>query len=203
MNLFNQYRNLVFILACTFLAITVQSQPKPLTGRAALLKAKEASLIYPFFKGSTNTGVLPVENPTLAYEYKGKCKLLFDMGYEAEKGQVNGGIEEVMRILNLHGAAGVKKENLDVYVIFHGPATASFLDDDLFNKQFQTNNPNLPLIKQLQDAGVKMVICGQTLGLRSLNISSFPDGTLKAYSARTASSDLIQRGYMLYDVTKD
>lgn len=203
MKLLRPYRHFVLILACTLIAMGIQAQQKPLTGRAAALKAKEAKLIYPFFKGSTSTGVLPVDSPTLPYSHKGKCKLVFDLGYSAEKGQVNGGIEEVMRILNLHGAAGVKKQDLDVYVIFHGPAAASFLDDDLFVKQFQVSNPNLPLIKQLQDAGVKLVICGQTLGLRSMDIASFPDGTLKAYSARTASSDLVQRGYMLYDVSED
>jgi intracellular sulfur oxidation DsrE/DsrF family protein len=203
MNPSRHSRYFALIIACIVMTIGIQAQQKPLTGRAAALKAKEALLIYPFFKGSTNTGVLPVDNPTLPYGYKGKCKLVFDMGYEAEKGQVNGGIEEVMRIINLHGAAGIKKQDLDVYVIFHGPATASFLDDDLFNKQFQVSNPNLPLIKQLQDAGVKLVICGQTLGLRNMDISSFPDGTLKAYSARTATSDLVQRGYMLYDVSED
>jgi intracellular sulfur oxidation DsrE/DsrF family protein len=203
MNPSRHYRYFTLIIACIVMTIGIQAQPKPLTGRAAALKAKEALLIYPFFKGSTNTGVLPVDNPTLPYGYKGKCKLVFDLGYEAEKGQINGGIEEVMRVINLHGAAGIKKQDLDVYVIFHGPATASFLDDDLFNKQFQVSNPNLPLIKQLQDAGVKLVICGQTLGLRNMNISSFPDGTLKAFSARTASSDLVQRGYMLYDVSED
>ncbi|HEX5667528.1 MAG TPA: DsrE family protein [Chitinophagaceae bacterium] len=203
MNFLRQYRHFALILACSFMAIGIQAQQKPLTGRAAALKAKESLLIYPFFKGSTNTGVLPVSSPTLPYQHKGKCKLVFDVSYEPEKGQINGGIEEVMRVLNLHGAAGVKKQDLDVYVIFHGPASASFLDDDVYTKQFQVSNPNLPLIKQLQDAGVKLVICGQTLGLRSMNVSSFPDGTLVAYSARTASSDLVQRGYMLYDVSED
>lgn len=203
MSSLKQYRSLVLIIACIYCAIGVQAQDKPLTGRAAALKSKESQLVYPFFQGSFRTGVLPVEKPTLPYEHKGKCKLVFDLGFEAEKGQVNNGIEEVMRVINLHGAAGIKKSDLDVYVVFHGPATVSFLDDDMFNKQFQVNNPNLPLIKQLQDAGVKLVICGQTLGLRSMNIASFPDGTLKAYSARTASSDLVQRGYMLYDVSKE
>jgi intracellular sulfur oxidation DsrE/DsrF family protein len=191
------------IVAALLISSVGLSQQKPLTGRAAALKAKESMLIYPFFTGSTNMGVLPVQNPTLPYTHKGKTKLVFDMGREAEKGQVNGGIEEVMRILNLHGAVGVNKSDLDVYVIFHGSGTASFLDDDLFNKQFQVNNPNLPLIKQLQDAGVKLVVCGQTLGLRNLNIASFPDGTLTSYSAKTAISDMVRRGFMLYDVSSE
>lgn len=203
MQLVSKYRFIILAMIGSFFCITVLAQQKPLTGRAAALKAKESILTYPFFKGSTNTGVIPVENPTLAYGHKGKTRLVFDMAQQAEKGQINEGIEEVMRIINLHGAAGVKKSDLDVYVIFHGSGTASFLDDELYIKQFQVSNPNLPLIKQLQDAGVKLVVCGQTLGLRNLNVSSFPDGTLISYSAKTAISDLSQRGYVLYDVSSE
>jgi intracellular sulfur oxidation DsrE/DsrF family protein len=191
------------LVSASLITSLVMAQQKPLTGRAAALKAKESVLIYPFFSGSTNMGVMPVKNPTFPYMHKGKTKLVFDMAQEAEKGQINGGIEEVMRIINLHGAAGVKKSDLEVYVVFHGSGTASFLDDDLFNKQFQVNNPNLPLIKQLQDAGVKLIVCGQTIGLRNLDVAAFPDGTLVSYSAKTAISDLIQRGFVLYEVTAD
>jgi intracellular sulfur oxidation DsrE/DsrF family protein len=203
MNVTSVTRYLLTMFAIILITSSGSAQQKPLTGRAAALKAKESVLIYPFFQGSSNFGVMPVENPSFPYMHKGKTKLVFDMGREAEKGQVNPGLEEIMRILNLHGAAGVKKSDLDVYVVVHGPGAASFLDDDVFNKQFQVNNPNLPLVKQLQDAGVKLVACGQTLGLRNMNIASLPDGTLLAYSAKTAISDLVQRGFMLYNVTID
>ncbi|HLO81492.1 MAG TPA: DsrE family protein [Chitinophagaceae bacterium] len=202
MNPSKTFRLLPIILVCIFFIQSVQAQqPAPPTNtRAAALKAREAELIYPIIKAGTSTGVLPVTDVSFPFQHKGKCKLVFDLGQMAEKGKVNEGIEEVIRIINLHGAAGVKKENLDVYVVFHGPAAVSFLDDDLFNKQFQVNNPNLPMVKQLQDAGVKLVICGQTLGLRNMKLDAFPDGTLKSYSARTAVSDLVQRGYMKYEI---
>ncbi len=175
-------------------------------GRAALLKANEAKLIYPFIKGSTNTGVLPVENPTLPFDHKGTCKLVFDLGQEnkePEKGNVNEGIEEIMRILNLHVAAGVSKDKIDAVVVFHGPAAASFLNDDMYNKRFKINNPNLALMQALKDKKVRFVVCGQTLALRNLELSSFPAGTLKAYSARTAVSDFQQKGYASFDISGD
>ncbi len=204
MNSSKQFRLFPIIVVCIFFIQTAQAQqPAPPTNaRAAALKAHEAELIYPIINGGTNTGVFPVTDVSFPFAHKGKCKLVFDLGQMAEKGKVNEGLEEVIRIINLHGAAGVKKENLDAYVVFHGPAVASFLDDDLFNKQFQVNNPNLPLIKQLQDAGVKLVVCGQTVGLRNMKLESLPDGTMKSYSARTAVSDLVQRGYMKYEIVE-
>jgi intracellular sulfur oxidation DsrE/DsrF family protein len=203
MNSIKYYKKCLLIIGCICLIQHVRAQQPALTGRAAILKSREADLVYPLVKGSSSTGVLPVTEVSFPFSHKGKSKLVFDLGYQAEKGQVNGGLEEATRIINLHAAAGVKKENLDVYIVFHGPAANSMLDDDLFNKQFQVNNPNLALVKQLQDVGVKFVVCGQTIGLRKLPLEAFPDGTLKAFSARTALSDLVQRGYMLYDVSKD
>lgn len=172
--------------------------------RAAALKANEAKLLYPFFKGSTNTGVMPVENPTLPFEHKGVSRVVFDMSQEnkeAEKGTVNEGLEEVIRILNLHVAAGVPKNKIDAVVVFHGPAAASFLNDDMYNKRFKVNNPNLALMQALRDKKVRFVVCGQTLALRGLELSAFPAGTLKAYSARTAVSDFQQKGYALFDIS--
>jgi intracellular sulfur oxidation DsrE/DsrF family protein len=203
MNFFKHFNKSILIIGCTLLVQHIQAQQPAPNTRAAILKSREADLVYPIVKGSSSTGVLPVTDVSFPFTHKGKCKVVFDLGYLAEKGQVNGGLEEATRIFNLHVAAGVKKENLDAYIVFHGPAVASMLDDDLFNKQFQVNNPNLAIVKQLQDAGVKFVVCGQTIGLRKLPLEAFPDGTLKAFSARTALSDLVQRGYMLYDVSKD
>jgi intracellular sulfur oxidation DsrE/DsrF family protein len=203
MNSLKHYMKCILIIGSLFVIQHIQAQQPAPSGRAAILKSREADLVYPLVKGSSSTGILPVTDVSFPFAHKGKSKLVFDLGYQAEKGQVNGGLEEATRIINLHTAAGVKKENLDVYIVFHGPAANSMLDDDLINKLFQVNNPNLALVKQLQDAGVKFVVCGQTIGLRKLPLEAFPDGTLKAFSARTALSDLVQRGYMIYDVSRD
>jgi intracellular sulfur oxidation DsrE/DsrF family protein len=147
---------------------------------------------------------MPVDNPTLPFEHKGNCRLVFDFeqeNKEAEKGTVNEGLEEVMRILNLHVAAGVPKDKLEAVVVFHGPAAASFLNDEMYNKRFKINNPNLPLMQALKDKKVKFVVCGQTVALRGMEMSAFPAGTLRAFSAKTAVSDFQQRGYAVFDIT--
>jgi intracellular sulfur oxidation DsrE/DsrF family protein len=91
---------------------------------------------------------------------------------------------------------------MDVVVVFHGPGAMSFLNDEMYNQRFKMNNPNLTLVKQLQANGVKFVVCGQTAGFRGFTTSSYVPGTLKAFSARTALSDLTQRGYMVYTLAE-
>lgn len=173
--------------------------------RTAILKANEAKLTFPLYKGSYEMGVMPVEDVSFPFAHKGVAKIAFDLSAatpDSARGSFNSGLLEAMRILNLHAAAGVPKEKMDVVVVFHGPGAMSFLNDEIYNQRFKTNNPNLALVKQLQANGVKFVVCGQTAAFRGFTAASYVPGTLKAYSARTAISDLTQRGYMVYSLSE-
>jgi intracellular sulfur oxidation DsrE/DsrF family protein len=56
--------------------------------------------------------------------------------------------------------------------VLHGEATKSVLNDAAYKERFQVEqNPNLPLIRELQKAGVEVLVCGQ-----ALNYKGFPDG---------------------------
>ena len=151
-------------------------------------------------------GVMPVENITAADMKGQKFKLVFDMGVpskDAEKGMTSEGLEEIMRVLNLHIAAGVAPENLDSYIVFYGPAANAFLTDEMYQKRFQIPNPNLKWIDQLQQKGIKIIVCGQTVALRQLDMNAFPKGIMKSLSAITALSDFQNRGYVLYKITEN
>jgi intracellular sulfur oxidation DsrE/DsrF family protein len=191
---------ILFLLALLFVFVTgTQAQ------RTAILKANEAKLIYPLYKGSYEMGVMPVEGTTYPYQHKGICKLAFDISAatpDSSRDKANSGLLEAMRILNLHVAAGVPKEKLDVVIVFHGPAAMSFLNDENYNKRFKMNNPNMSLVSQLKDNGVKFVVCGQTMAFRNFTLDVFSPGTMKAYSARTAIADLQQRGYAMYTLSE-
>jgi intracellular sulfur oxidation DsrE/DsrF family protein len=173
--------------------------------RTAALKANESKLIYPVYKGSVEMGVMPVENVQFPFIHKGACKIVFDISAataDSARNTFNTGLLEAMRILNLHVAAGVPKDKIDAVVVFHGPAAPSFLNDETYNKRFKINNPNGRLIEDLKSNGVKFVVCGQTVGLRNMTMDAFPPNVQKAYSARTAVSDLQQQGYAMYTITE-
>jgi intracellular sulfur oxidation DsrE/DsrF family protein len=132
-------------------------------------------------------------------------KLLFDFSYGKpeiySQGLVNPGLEEICRILNLHSAAGIQDNKLDIVIILHGPATMTFLHEAAYRERFGKENANAALVKALQQKGVKLVVCGQTLQLRELDRSKLFPGIDVAFSARTTISTLSQKGYVLFPIT--
>jgi intracellular sulfur oxidation DsrE/DsrF family protein len=192
-----KYSCFLAILLLPFTGMAQQKAPS----RSDILKSKESRLIYPFLKGSTNTGVLPVEQPSFPFVYKGTVKIAFDLTQpttDPAKGELNQGLEEIVRQLNLQVAAGARK--LEAVVVFHGPNAQFMTSNETYKKKFNQDNPNLPLIKQLMDKGLTFVVCGQTLELRDMKMEQFPEGVKRAYSARSALADLQTRGYVMVAV---
>lgn len=197
-------KKIFFLLMLAPLFIKAQQIPSASASRAAVLKANESKLLYPFLKGSTNTGVMPVEKVTFPFVQKGQLKLVYDLTQptaEPTKGELNPGLEEIVRHLNLQAVAGAK--NMVPVIVFHGGAAQFLTNNETYRKKFNIDNPNLPLVQQLMDKGVKFVVCGQTLEIRGMQIEQFPDGIQKAYSARSALADLQSRGFLYFPMAGD
>jgi intracellular sulfur oxidation DsrE/DsrF family protein len=181
--------------------------PSRIDQRKELLTKAQDKLIYPFLKGNIFSGVLPVENPTDLADYGQTYKLLFDFAdgnaEDLKKGNINPGIQEMIRILNLHRAAGVPESRMDIAVIIHGPGTSTFLNNEEFKKMFGIDNPNLDLLNQMQQKGVKFSVCGQTLGLRGWELEKLVAGVRKAYSARTVLSTYQSKGFVVFPIEID
>ena len=176
--------------------------------KAERVKKASPRMIYPFLKGSTYySGVLPVEGITDPADYKDRYKLIFDFwtgkSEDYKQGKFNPGIDEIIRILNLHMASGIPENRMDVAVVVHGPASTAFLNNEAYQKQFGVNNPNLELISQLQKKGVVFTICGQTLQLREIEMDKLVTGMRKSQSARTAFSTYQLKGYVLFPIVEE
>lgn len=185
-----------------------ESAPSAQALKAERVKKAAPRMIYPYLKGSSYfSGVLPVEGITDPADYKDRYKLIFDFwtgnNEDYKQGKFNPGIDEIIRILNLHIASGIPENRMDVTVVVHGPATTSFLNNDAYQKQFGINNPNLEIINQLQNKGVVFTVCGQTLGLRELQMDKLVTGMRKSQSARTAFSTYQLKGYVLFPISED
>ncbi|MGL6268291.1 MAG: hypothetical protein ACRC2O_10190, partial [Chitinophagaceae bacterium] len=103
--------NFLFILSVLFhfnQTVSAQSStPSPAEQKEQRLKKAEPKMIYPFLKGKTiYSGVLPVENISNPADFTETYKLIFDFAIgnaeDLKKGKENMGIEEIIRILNLH-----------------------------------------------------------------------------------------------------
>jgi len=175
-----------------------------------LLTDKKYLQMFPAIKGYKWAGVVPVQNIDDKLDPNMQYKLLMELTGFAPKGQestaqkeINGGIGEVARKINLHVAGGVPKEKMDVVIIVHAGALFALLNNEKYKQKYQVDNPNITLIKELQDFGAKFIVCGQAMTFLRLEKEDLLPGIKEAISAQTVLSMYELKGYKVYDVTLD
>ncbi len=123
-------------------------------------------------------------------------KVVFEAGLGAETpDRVDPALNNVARFLNMHGAVGVPKEDLQVALVMHRGAAKEALDNPGYQKRFGMNNPNLPLLEALAEAGVQIYLCAQSAAGRDMTWDEFASPVQLAFSAMTALVTLQQDGY--------
>lgn len=139
--------------------------------------------------------IYEIENavmPDASLEYK----IVVDLKtLQKDKSEINAGLNNVARMMNLHGLGGVKPENLKVVLAIHGGATEIILDDEAYRKKNNTNNPNLELFKELKDAGVDLYVCGQSLIARNYKQSEVNPDIKIGLSMLTVVTTHMLNGY--------
>jgi len=143
----------------------------------------EAGLLFPIIEGYG--GVVAVSE-TVEPPRAG-IKVVLDVTSESKKPEeVNKGLDRAARLLNLYGTAGLKASDLRLTVVLHGEATKSVLSDEAWESRLQMkNNPNLPLIRLLQKAGVEVMVCGQALSYKKIERSEVASDIPVAAAALT------------------
>lgn len=124
--------------------------------------------VFPVIKNYGGIFDVPdaVEKPDPNLDYK----IVIELTSGSEKpGELNSSLNNIARLINLHAIGGVAKEKLTIVVAIHGEASYSIMNNEAFQEKYKTANPNLELYKELQEAGVKMFICGQSLIGRSID----------------------------------
>ena len=135
-----------------------------------------------------------VEKPDPKMNYK----LLVDLVMGSTKPDtINLGIEAACTLLNLHGVGGVPKEKINMVMAVHNAAGYTVMNNDAYKARYKVDNPNLPMIKALLDAGVKIVVCGQTLKKRGIDPSTLAPGVGVATSALTTITTHQLKGYAM------
>lgn len=138
----------------------------------------------------------PVSNTS--FKTPKKLKAVFDVYTSNDDDEeLNRGINTVARFLNMHHDAGVKPKNMKAALILHGKAGKDILNNSAYNKRYITDNPNAELLKKLHDAGVQIIVCGQTVEFRGYKRDEILDFIDISLSAITALIDLQSKGYQL------
>ncbi len=140
----------------------------------------------------------PIEYPDYSTSLSQQYKVVFDVASVPEDpSAVNKQFETVARFLNMHAAAGKSLESMEVAVVVHGQAAQNLLQDRYYLEMFGTSNPNIALIKALDENNVQIILCGQTAVHRDLSPERRLPETRIALSAMTALIQLQNEGYRL------
>ena len=100
----------------------------------------------------------------------------------------------------LQSRPGVRELSFDLLrglmIVEHDEATKSALSDEFYQPQFGVErNPNLPLIRDLQKAGVEIFVCGQALNYKGFPESAVAKDLPIADAALTVTMNRQQDGY--------
>jgi intracellular sulfur oxidation DsrE/DsrF family protein len=120
-------------------------------------------------------------------------KVAFDLKQAASEGGVNRQIDSAARFLNMHHAAGVPVQNMQIALVVHGSAHRDLLAAEAYGSL----NPNAELIALLISNGVAVQLCGQTAAYYGVAAEDLLPGIEIPLSAMTAHALLQQRGFTL------
>ncbi len=107
----------------------------------------------------------------------------------------NLGLERVARVVNLYIASGIPADQLQFVVSVTGDATPAMLDNSHFRQFWGVDNPNLPLIGALNQLGVKVSVCDQSVAFHHYPNSWIDRSVIHALSSPTTVSTLENQGY--------
>jgi intracellular sulfur oxidation DsrE/DsrF family protein len=142
--------------------------------------------------------VYNVANATEKPDPKMKYKILVDITDAADKpDSLNAYLEAAATLYNLHAVGGVPAKNIDMVVVFHKMATYSIFTNERFQKKYKTDNPNLALITELSNAGVKFFVCGQTMIKAKIADTEIAPEVKVATSALTTLTTYMLKGYAM------
>ena len=120
-------------------------------------------------------------------------KVAFDVSEAGASDTVNRKLDSAARFINMHAAAGLRDDQVQVAVVVHGKASQDLLTAEKLGR----DNPNQALIAALIEAGVSISLCGQTAAYYDIGAGDLLPGVNMALSAMTQHALLQQQGYSL------
>jgi intracellular sulfur oxidation DsrE/DsrF family protein len=160
----------------------------------------ESKLEYPYIKGGKYSGVIPVANPTEIPDPNIEYKLLFELTNftDSTAKDISDGINEVVRVINLHVASGILPKKIIPVLVVHAGALHYFKNNTAYQKKFKTDNPNLALLHELQTKlGAKFIACGQAMEFVNVKKEELIPEMLISYTAKTVITGYQLKGFVL------
>lgn len=161
----------------------------------------KAVTIFPALKGGEFSGVIPVIDPTEIPDPNIEYKLLFELvenNPDSLSKEINMGLSEVARKINLHVASGIPLKKIIPVIVVHAGALFAFTTNTFFKEKYKVDNPNLKLINDLKNIGAKFIACGQAMAFLDLKREVMLPDVKISVTAQTVLSHYQLKGYVLY-----
>lgn len=161
---------------------------------AIIAPAQSAKRVNPVIKSQGGVFEVPFAvgkpDPSLTYN------LIIEIERPSEKPDtINWALNNVARLLNLHAVGGVPPSKMNVVLAIHGGAAYTTMNNDQYRAKYNVDNPNLELYRELQAAGVKMFICGQSILVRNIDRDRLVPEVKPAVSMLTTVTTYQLKGY--------
>lgn len=153
----------------------------PLAAQQADLSAFQTG---PVFEGFGPHAPVPDAKPIASLE---RFQIAFDVARKAEDGARNRGFESAARFINMHVAAGVPADRIELVVVVHGSAVHDLVSDK--------DNGSEAMVRTMLDHGVRFVVCGQSAAAYGVTADALIEGVEMELSAMTAHALLQQDGF--------
>ena len=147
--------------------------------------------------GMPNTTYAPVPGMDFPGDAEATYRFAWALASAADSAhQVTGAFLGPARVLNALADDGVSPENVHLAIVAQGPAAMAMLNNEAYQRLHGVDNPNLPLLRELHDHGVLLVVCGQTMVGRKMERDDFPDFIKVSRAATVARATLTAQGYV-------
>ncbi|MEP3421391.1 MAG: DsrE family protein [Erythrobacter sp.] len=113
--------------------------------------------------------------------------IAFDVAKKADAGTRNRGFESAARFINMHVAAGVPADRINIAVVVHGGAVHDLVAGG--------DNGSAAMLRAMLDYGVRVIVCGQSAAANGVSADELIEGVEMDLSAMTAHALLQQDGY--------
>ena len=196
----------LFLLLILFSA-SAQSDKARKKARAIKMEALTSKMIYPLINAGKWSGVVPVINPTEIPDQSMNFKLLFELminNPDSISKDINHGLTEICRIINLHVASGIPVKNITPVIVVHGPALFPLYNNNNYKKKYKVDNPNISVLQELiSKTGVKIIACGQAMAFLDVKSEDMMPEVKVSVTAITVLSNYGLKGYKLYSISED
>ena len=165
-----------------FMAIPKSARPQ--SAQALPIPSVDAATDFP------NEHEMP--DPSLTY------KIVFDIGKTVSKvDEVNPGLTTIARYYNTLAKGGVPADHRKFVVVFHQEGTDLALNNAAFKAlKDGHDNPNIPLIRSMKQAGIDFRVCGQGVLGRKFDMATIQPEIQIDQWAMTTITTLQLRGYI-------